>query len=90
MRSFLDLFCGKRVNNKRQSGWITCDALSTPSDTSASRTTPSSVKAEVLLSGFPLVFAGSSPAQQRILPLIEHYLYPVSTAPIINTTNVKN
>lgn len=54
--------------------------------------TPSSSRAQPLLftsfiPTFPLRF---SPPKITLLPLFEHYFYPVSTAPIINRSQINS
>ena len=84
-------WCGKQANKLRMHVRTTMGVLSTWYVQSAKRTLDVRAKALVRHSLFTQKHPVVSPAKKCISPLIEHYFYPVSTAPInyYNQLNLK-
>lgn len=79
--------CGRLVNTMGIVGGKSCDSFYTADVVNQVIHTARRVKAHInpILSHY--LSAQYSTRIFRKIPLIEHYLYPVSTAPTISTTN---
>ena len=81
--------CGKGVERLRTAHRKTIGQSSTAFQYPPHSATLGRVQAQVtprLIRTFP---QSSSPGNFAVSPLIEHYLYPISTAPTITTTEEK-
>lgn len=81
--------CGKIVNSMGITSSTTGGWLSTESTHSILAVGTYSAKLSFVHKLFPLSTQGLSTQITPHLPLIEHYFYPVSTAPITRTTKEK-
>jgi hypothetical protein len=75
-------WCGKQASKLRTYVRKTTGRLSTHCVKIMQRTTSARAKDLITHVLFTQQPTGISPAKKRISPLIEHYFYPVSTAPI--------
>ena len=82
-------FCGKIVNSMGITSRTTGGCSSPESVHAIPIAGPHSVELLFVHKLFPLSTQGLSTQVTLLLPLIEHYFYPVSTAPITRTIKEK-
>lgn len=78
--------CAKHVERTGIFLWKAGELLSTLIPQSINHPTVGSVKRRVITNFIPTFPLQLSPIKIAILPLTEHYFYPVSTGPITNPT----
>lgn len=78
--------CVKHVDAWRKRNRKSSVRLSTKRVQTFTTATESGVNAQLITTFIPSFPLHISPLKIASLPLVEHYFYPVSTAPIINTT----
>lgn len=82
--------CGRFVQNLRETSRTSCACLSTPAYRLSKNQASSRAQTLTYPRLLPQLSAWYSTALLLIIPLFEHNLYPVSTAPTISTTNLKS
>lgn len=87
MHNYLAIYCGKTVNSMGMIHSKTCSRPYTGTRISIYSIYLSKVKHILTHQLAHSFYRKYSTYTFRKLPLIEHYFYPLSTAPIITTTN---